>query len=723
MANPFSKMQEYFTAPHRVTHDCSFVNNLTMDFGKLVPVFYKDVVPGESFRITPTFRMNFQPMVFPVQTNMRAHLHFFYCRTKDVYKDWLDKFGMTKDGLEMPYMKLTEENRDMVNTGELGDYLGIPTVTYGEFGSLRTDYFRNQYYDIESGSYTIYPSSPVNLLGWLGDSTNFYEGSLWENGGYVGIPANGKATNARPQFILPKTPNINDNKFKFYFRHNISGLGDVQSEVQIIPLTADGVAKYGGWSGNLTFKEGVDSELEVENIRIAEASYLIVRFNLLPFSPSSSSYEQIDASLVRSINFSMLLSVDVQTGIENADAELSELPFYSDENPDGERLVNLPFRFYEFIYNSFYRDERNNPYKIDGQVEYNKYLPSTEGGEDTYHYQLRHANWEQDFLTTATASPQFGVAPLVGVTATGTMTFQDDEGNTYTAVAKTGDDNDTITGIEVHSPDMPVGTLRALIDTVSSGISISDFRNVNALQRLLEKRLRHGLKYVDMVQASYGTRPKNLEISMPEFIGGVNEDVIVNRISQTVDTEAVPLGTVGGQAGVLGTSNHPISCYCDDFGCIMGIMYIAPVPNYSQLLPKYWLKSEALDFYHPEFSHIGYQPILNKEVAPLQFFRDDKANGTDKYNSVFGYQRPWYDYISSVDEVHGNFRNNMRRYLINRVFDTPPALTEDFLLVDSNQVNDVFAVTEDSDKIFGEILFRVKRKNAVPTLSIPRLES
>lgn len=718
MANPFSKMQEYFSAPHRVTHDCSFVNNLTMDFGTLVPVFYKDVVPGESFRITPTFRMNFQPMIFPVQTNMRAHLHFFYCRTKDVYKDWLDKFGMTKEGLEMPYMKLTPENRDMVETGKLGDYLGLPTVTYGEYGNYKEDDISAYGYDFTTGEYKTNQWLEAVTAPAVGESL------------FSGIYNSSYSRSVRVAVTVPISALEGFDRNHNLILHLRGDVSFVSPEVNVYAADINGYRVSNMIShSNLQIGPETYNKIDFGTVSDESIRYLVLVFSAYNF-PGTESGTQNGSTVTNSgtlfaqnANFFVQFQVDSQYGLENSSMDLAELPFYSDDNPEGERLVNLPFRFYEFIYNSFYRDERNNPYKIDGQVEYNKYLPSTEGGEDTYHYQLRRANWEQDFLTTATSSPQFGVAPLVGVTATGTMTFQDEDGNTYTAVAKTGDDNDTITGIEVHSPDMPVGTLRALIDTVSSGISISDFRNVNALQRLLEKRLRHGLKYVDMVQASYGTRPKNLEISMPEFIGGVNEDVIVNRISQTVDTEAVPLGTVGGQAGVLGTSNHPISCYCDDFGCIMGIMYIAPVPNYSQLLPKYWLKSEALDFYHPEFSHIGYQPILNKEVAPLQFFRDDKANGTDNYNSVFGYQRPWYDYISSVDEVHGNFRNNMRRYLINRVFDTPPALTEDFLLVDSKQVNDVFAVTEDSDKIFGEILFRVKRKNAVPTLSIPRLES
>ena len=104
------------------------------------------------------------------------------------------------------------------------------------------------------------------------------------------------------------------------------------------------------------------------------------------------------------------------------------------------KLSALPFRAYESIYNAFYRDIRNNPYLLNGKPEYNKYIPSVEGGADTNEYVLRFRNWEPDFLTTAVQSPQQGIAPLVGVSSTGTMKFADESGRVYSAGRKGGDD-------------------------------------------------------------------------------------------------------------------------------------------------------------------------------------------------------------------------------------------------------------------------------------------
>ena len=57
---------------------------------------------------------------------------------------------------------------------------------------------------------------------------------------------------------------------------------------------------------------------------------------------------------------------------------------------------------------------------------------------------------------------------------------------------------------------------------------------------------------------------------------------------------------------------------------------------------------------------------------------------------MFGYQRAWYEYISRVDEVHGQMRTSLRNFLVNRVFDVAPELSESFLLVDPSQTNQIF---------------------------------
>ena len=443
------------------------------------------------------------------------------------------------------------------------------------------------------------------------------------------------------------------------------------AEVAIQPIgssdlvpTSDGLYSF---SFSSFSKEDVDSF----NACAANGRYLMFTFSV----PAASSNPQIPALPSGSYQTLGLPSSRTEYAfaynpLGDLTVDISSVP--SDQNPfnshnsDHIKISALPFRAYESIYNSFYRDDRNNPRIVDGRPEYNKYITTDAGGQDNTQYGLMFRNWEQDFLTTAVPSPQQGVAPLVGISSTGTMTFADpdDPDRTYQVEAKTADDADTIVGVN-YLENVPASVQRSLIDVVSSGISINDFRNVNAYQRWLETNIRRGLKYKDQIKSHFDVNVSYAELDMPEFIGGVSQPVQVATVDQTsagsVDN---PLGSYAGQAFALGKSKHKVRHYCDEHGFIIGILSVVPVPNYSQLLPKYFLKNETLDYFFPEFGKIGYQPIRNSEVDPVNAW----AEGASNVNNVFGYQRPWYDYLSSVDEVHGDFRLSLRSFLLNRVF-------------------------------------------------------
>ncbi|UPW41706.1 major capsid protein [Peromfec virus RodF8_14] len=376
------------------------------------------------------------------------------------------------------------------------------------------------------------------------------------------------------------------------------------------------------------------------------------------------------------------------------------------------RINALPFRAYESIYNSFYRDARNNPLIINGEAEYNKYIVSDEGGLDSTERIIYKRNWENDPFTTAVTSPQQGTAPLVGISSTGDVSFQSSEdGKTYTFSSETAEDADTITKINVTS-NVPNDVSRSILDVVTQGISINDFRNVNALQRWLETNIRRGLKIKDQTKARWGVDIKESLLDMPEFIGGYSVDIDINQVSQTSETEVSPLGSYAGQATGFGGSKHDISTYCDQHGYIIGIVSVVPEPLYDQLLPKHYFKSSPLDYFSPEFGQIGMQPIYNKEIAPLSM----EGSG----DAVFGYQRPWYDYLYHCNELHGLFRTNLRNFVLARNFNNGVRLNESFTTIDHTSLNNIFSV-DNSDKILGQIRFQVTASRPIPSTSVPSL--
>ena len=72
--------------------------------------------------------------------------------------------------------------------------------------------------------------------------------------------------------------------------------------------------------------------------------------------------------------------------------------------------------------------------------------------------------------------------------------------------------------------------------------------------------------------------------------------------------------------------------------------------------------------------------------------------------------------------MHGDFRTNLSEYVVGRVFNQKPELGHDFIAIDDKDINDVFVVTDDSDKMLGELRFDVRAKRPIPEYGIPRIE-
>lgn len=174
---------------------------------------------------------------------------------------------------------------------------------------------------------------------------------------------------------------------------------------------------------------------------------------------------------------------------------------------------------------------------------------------------------------------------------------------------------------------------------------------------------------------------------------------------------------------MLGNSQNKIRKFCDEHGFIVGIMCVFPDNTYSQMLPKHFLKTVTpLDYFFPEFGHIGMQPITYNEVTPLEVAAKDRIDGTDTINDVFGYQRAHADYLASTDEVHGNFRTDMSEFVVSRVFRSKPELGREFIQIEQDEIDDIFVVTDDSPHVLGELRFDVSCQRAIPRFGIPRLE-
>lgn len=730
--NPYKQNKDFEQQPNRNTFDLSFTNNLTLNFGGLYPVMCKPVIPGDSFKIRTAFALRFLPLVFPVQTRCKAYIHFFYQRNKNLWKNWQDFFASNKPHFDptkggtaptgsvtMPYI-VNKTINNTIGTGLLADYLNVSTTLQESVSNVSVldnnntninantlqgfafydvngsdNFYLPSFYDIPSVDYlttrmknaknspyptayryTTFPTSDYKYSG-----LNFrYEGDARENFSVV-IDPFAESSNRPAEFVISDNAPIYfcllDTERKF--------LEAVKGKLQFY------IDSYGKTRPRVT----------CDFHSLIDTGYFIIA--ILPVT--KFVFTGSNASTGNSCNF----GASVVNSLSSFSDVNGKSAYFSRADP----LNALPFRCYESIYNSFYRDNRNNPFMINGVEEFNKYVTNDGDGLDNTDYRIFNRNWELDQFTSAVPSPQQGLAPLVGFSNNGDLVSYSADGE-ETLIAKL-DGEGELQSAEVKSALKSLSV--SLSSLASSGISINDFRNVNAYQRWKETNLRRGLKYKDQIKARWGVDLKESLLDMPEFIGGVSCDVDVNTVSQTVQTSTSPLGDYAGQMTAFGKADNVINQYCDDYGYIMAIISVVPTPVYTQSTPKDFFKFSPLDYYSPEFGQIGMQPVPYKELLTLSSM--DPTTGIQP-GETFGYQRPWYDYLSSNDEAHGLFRTNLRNFLLNRVFKFKPYLGESFTTINHSELTNVFS-TDYGDKILGQIYFDIEAKRPIPKISVPSI--
>lgn len=726
-----------FDANNRIdvnSFDWSHVNNLTTDFGRITPVFCELVPAKGSLRINPEFGLELMPMVFPVQTRMFARLNFFKVTLRSMWEDYSDFISNFRDDLEEPYILPDGISfGKMCKTGSLGDYLGLPT-----FGTRINSTVK----------LTDFPCS-ANSRGVTNSPLEKVISAIRNNESIPGLVCSDSLNNNGSQSIILKT--------------SVSVTSIPSSTTQVgIDVTVTGGDSYlfDGARGYMYYLQDDGTYLFDMPIEFKKSVDGIVGFKISSVDPktlgdfvegSINVAITVPDSTGAPISFNNLAYNVTYTyyALQN-DVNYTTYPFATKGRPNNTRLLAYRFRAYEAVYNAYYRDIRNNPFVVNGRPVYNKWLPTMKGGADTTLYELHQANWERDFLTTAVPNPQQGAnAPLVGLTVgdvvtrseDGTYSVQkqtvlvDEDGSKYGVSYRVSEDGERLVGVDYDpvSEKTPVtainsyAELAALATEQGSGFTIETLRYVNAYQKFLELNMRKGFSYKQIMQGRWDIDIRFDELLMPEFIGGISRELSMRTVEQTVDQQgptsqgqyAEALGSKTGIAGVYGSTSNNIEVFCDEESYIIGLLTVTPVPIYTQLLPKDFTYNGLLDHYQPEFDRIGFQPVTYKEICPMNIVADDS---TDQLNKTFGYQRPWYEYVAKYDSAHGLFRTNMKNFVMSRVFSGLPQLGQQFLLVDPDTVNQVFSVTEYTDKIFGYVKFNATARLPISRVAIPRLD-
>lgn len=762
MAHNVWQQEPHRETPKRNTFDLSFRNNLSMKIGKIYPVMCREVIPGDTFHIRSSFGLSLMPMAFPIQTPLRAHLSFYYVRNRNLWKNW-KKFLRNKGQVQIgdfPYISGSPEHMaEIFKTGGIADYLGCPTTV-------------NQTYSDQSLTQEIL--SPQTTGRVNSNLTHAIQGVS----SYIYHPS-AIVKQHKFKVFTYHFKNFNNNLLLFSSLRRIEDTNLVCTDSTTVQLSY-----YGDTAPidtriyyRLCLMRCEDLSNDEEQVISDSSSYRVLKRNILPhlrllavssdaipfdydatdkIFDSKVPIDQVDM-IYRSVssytsfadvwrenndgNLVFCLITERADGVNIKDNDFAQIDsisllnlgtnVYSSDSSayiSGQLPISaLPFRAYESIYNALYRNTQNDPFMINGQEEYDKFVTNDDNGADNTDYHIFDAYWEKDCFTQSFQSPQQGNAPLLGLSGTTDapvspsssylLKYTSEDGSSHNIRVSKNGSNLQFSPLTTLTPELQ-GDLDALNSAAQFGISINDLRNVNSLQHWLENALMNGYKYRDIIRAHFNIELSLKELEMPEFLGGKSEWININPVTQTSESGSTPQGWQTGQGFLFSEMEHNISKYCDEHGFIIATLTVVPVPVYQQLLPKFFTKFGVLDYYSPEFAHIGLQPVKYKEICPLE-----TLNAGDSVEEVFSYQRPWYDYLASFDEAHGQFRDTLSGYLMTRIFDGKPVLGADFLKIDHKTTDNVFVVTAgDDDKIFGQVCFDVKAERPIPLFHTPKLE-
>lgn len=366
----------------------------------------------------------------------------------------------------------------------------------------------------------------------------------------------------------------------------------------------------------------------------------------------------------------------------------------------------IPFAAYQCIYDEYYRDQ-NLQDEIDYQLQDGINTPAQLAA-------LRVRAWMHDYFTASLPFAQKGGAVTIPLGSFDDVRVyrQDENSNPPNDTTAWQNSDDTQT-ISVSNQDTGRQNNFLFAETSSlefDAATINDLRRAFRLQEWLEKMARGGSRYVEQLLVHFGVHSSDKRLNRPEFIGGTKSPVIISEVLQTSETADTPQATMSGH-GISASSGSRNQYRVEEHGYIIGITTVMPVTAYQQGLPRHFSRTSYLDYAWPTFAHIGEQEVLNKEIY---------ADTTDSLNEeTFGYVPRYAEYRYNPSRVHGEFKTTLAFWHLGRIFDSRPALNQDFIQCLPRQ--DIFAVTDDSQKLWCHIFHDIKAYRKLPKYGTPTL--
>lgn len=380
----------------------------------------------------------------------------------------------------------------------------------------------------------------------------------------------------------------------------------------------------------------------------------------------------------------------------------------------------LPFYAYQKIWDDYYRQDFIIPSIFQSQTSAAPLVDGALDGDNGTNpgrvaalTALRKRAWEHDYFTSCLPQPQAGFAVELPI---GDMVVNRDidpatAGSSFTTVATTDPSPDiSIQNILSENPAIE-STGQLYAEGTNGNTTIEDLRQASAIQRLLERLMRTGRRYKELILAAFGTDVGDARLDRPELIFSVNTPIVISEVQNTTGTEELPQGNLAGHG--IGVTNGKYSTYTTkEHGWIICVSSVLPMTAYQQgLPPSLDHKDSYLDYFWSEMAHLG------EEAVPLR----NLYAWTASPNSTFGYLPRFSRYRTLPNRVVGQFRDSKNSFHFGRIFSSAPALNQAFIECTTDKR--IFAVTDENiDELDFMMVHEIMAFRPVPKFGTPKLD-
>lgn len=321
----------------------------------------------------------------------------------------------------------------------------------------------------------------------------------------------------------------------------------------------------------------------------------------------------------------------------------------------------------------------------------------------------------------------------------------------------TSDLTSTFEGSESSVTFTPQGSVSGDAHIGVSGLYVSPsmFRFAMQLQKIKEMSARTDGRFKSFLSMFYGARSKDARLDRPEFLGGSVQELDIQSVPQTSETQNTPLGTLGAN-GISAKKSNVFTYHAHEHTIILGLVHIIPQTVYIGGLDVTHHLTNPFDWPMPQFAGLSEQPIRMAELAfrPTVFETDNnEANDvTWGFEPRYNQKRVKHSYATGafrdVMNSLGSY-NYFKPWLVTRDFGftrsmqittydetqlskvvapkgwnySIPSLSDEFLSMRHTCDYDNFSVT-DPQVMYPFMLdsyHTVRWTTVVPTRGIPRL--